>query len=117
MISEKNAEKLVNRMNIDTNPKVSEIVFNKIADAFEKTQTKKSAIIQPNIWRIFLKSRMARLAATAMIICAGMLGIYTFVGDGASVALADVLENMKSMPWMHIVEKTQIPGTETGKHC
>ncbi len=47
-----------------------------------------------------MKSRVARLAAAAVILIAVLIGIYQ--GGGVeSVALAEVFENMKKMPWMH----------------
>jgi len=53
------------------------------------------------VWRIIMESRITKLTAAAVVIIAVTLGIYTFMGNGASVALARVVDNMKKMPWMH----------------
>jgi hypothetical protein len=68
---------------------------------FGKISTKKPAELK--IWRIIMKSKITKLAAAAVIIIAVLIGIHYSGGsiDGASVALAQVTENMKRMPWLH----------------
>lgn len=56
-----------------------------------------------NIGTIIMKNRITKLAVAAIIIIAALIGINHLGGsiDMASVAWADVVENMKNMPWMH----------------
>ena len=56
-----------------------------------------------NIWRIIMTSKMTKFAVAAVIVIAALIGINHFGGsiDGTSVALADVIENMEKMPWLH----------------
>jgi hypothetical protein len=52
-----------------------------------------------------MKSRIAKIAAAAVITIAGFVIIYQSGGsiDGATVAFAQITENMKQMPWLHAV--------------
>jgi outer membrane lipoprotein-sorting protein len=61
----------------------------------EKT---KSAELEPNMWRIIMKSRITKFAAAAVIIIAVLIGVNEFGGsiDGAGVAFAEVLEHIRT---------------------
>ena len=102
-----NIEKLIKNIKIDTNAKVDKAVLNDILETFKQSKTKKSAIPQPNIWRIVMKSRITKLATVAVIIIAVLIGIHQFGGsiDGATIAFADISEAMKNVQWMHIVSR------------
>jgi outer membrane lipoprotein-sorting protein len=64
----------------------------------EKLKHKKSAPIQPNIWRTIMKSRITKLTAAAVIIIAILIGVHYLGGsiDGASLAWAEVVEQISS---------------------
>ncbi|MHC4636050.1 MAG: hypothetical protein ACYTBV_00945 [Planctomycetota bacterium] len=97
---EEQFKKLVEKLNIDTEP--SRTHHTKLRwqmlSVFNKSQKKNSPHTQTwqNIWRIIMKSRIIRLAVAAVIIIAVLIGINQFGGsiDGASVAWADVLEQI-----------------------
>lgn len=97
-----NIEKLIKNIKIDTNAKVDKAVLNDILETFKQSKTKKSAIPQPNIWRIVMKSRITKLATVAVIIIAVLIGIHQFGGsiDGATIAFADISEAMKNVQWI-----------------
>ena len=69
------------------------------------------SFVQINIWRKIMSSRITKLAAVAVIIIVGMLGIHFFTGEGTSTAFGQLTEKMKHMMWMHAV----IEGTYSGK--
>ena len=71
--------------------------------AMEKSIKTKSAVIKPNIWRIIMKSKITKVAAAAIIIMGIMVAINYFgrSPDGATMALADTIDAMKKMPWVH----------------
>ena len=75
-----------------------------------KQQTTRLNISPALIWRTIMKSPITKLAAAAVIIIAVLIVINQFGGsiDGATTAFAQITENMKNMPWMHVV----IEGTE-----
>jgi len=65
--------------------------------AQEKLKQMQSASIQPNIWRIIMKSRITKLAVAAVIIIALMLGINYLDTpiDGASTVFAAAMDRVK----------------------
>jgi hypothetical protein len=58
-----------------------------------------------HIWRTIMKSPITKLAAAAVIIIVVLIVINQFDGsiDGATMAFAQITENMKKMPWMHVI--------------
>ncbi len=58
-----------------------------------------------HIWRTIMKSPITKLAAAAVIIIVVLIVINQFDGsiDGATTAFAQITENMKKMPWMHVI--------------
>ncbi|MHC4692662.1 MAG: carboxypeptidase-like regulatory domain-containing protein [Planctomycetota bacterium] len=65
-----------------------------------------------------MKSPITKLAAAAVIIIAVLVSINQFVDspDMAGIALADVIENMKKMPWMEVVTTEYPEGEEPVTH-
>ena len=65
--------------------------------AQEKLKKAQSAIPQPNIWRIIMKSRITKIAAAAVIIIALILGINYLDApiDGASTVFAAAMDRVK----------------------
>jgi hypothetical protein len=93
-----NIEKLLKDINIDTNVKTDNAVLGDVIEAFEKSKKQKSAIIEPNIWRIIMKSRITKLAAAAVIIIAVILGLN--ITDGpeiTGVAWGEVVRNVEKI--------------------
>lgn len=56
-----------------------------------------------------MKSRITKLAAAAMVIIVTLIGIDYFSGsvDPTSVAWGKMIENMKQLPWMHIIMESE----------
>lgn len=77
-------------------------------DALEE---KESAQLRPagEILRAIWQSKITRLAAAAVIVIAALLGAHRLIGpiDGATVALGQVVQNMKAMPWMRIISEQE----------
>jgi hypothetical protein len=62
-----------------------------------------------------MKNRITKLAIAAVLIIAVMLGTYAITGsfDGSSIVLADVVENMRKMPWVHASIEMDQAGQKT----
>lgn len=88
MRSAENIEKMIKNINIETNVKTDKAVLGDIVEVFEKSKKNKSAIIQPSIWRIIMKSNITKFAASAVIIIAVILGLTTILDHGATPAYA-----------------------------
>ena len=102
-------EKLIKDVNIQTNVQTDEAVLDDVLNTFAK-----SAGHQPKIWRIIMKSKITKLATAAVIVISVLIGINQFGVpiDGTSIALAQMSEKMKQMPWLHIVSNMKRPGDE-----
>lgn len=89
--------------------------------AQEKLKQTQSASIQPNIWRIIMKSRITKLAVAAVIIIVLMLGINYLDTpiDGASTVFAAAMDRVKqarTFSCTSIFEVTYEDGGERGKY-
>ena len=93
-----NIEKLITELVLPGAKAADECILNDALAAYEKSETKKAAERQPNIWRIIMKSPITKLAAAAVIVIAVLIGINQLGGsiDGASVAWAQVVEQLNN---------------------
>jgi hypothetical protein len=103
----KNADdikRFMEKASVSSNPKVNKDIFNELADEMEKT---KQAGTSLNMWRIIMKSPITKLAVAACVIIAVIIGIIQFTGpiNISTIALADISEAMKNVPWMHQFSK------------
>ena len=101
-----NIENLIKNAEMDTNANTNEAVLGDVLKAFEKSKNKKSALVQPSIWRIIMKSKITKLAAAAIIIAFMLI---TYLGnvtlDLTSTAFAQMTEAMKKKPWLHAISQ------------
>ncbi|MDD5327329.1 MAG: hypothetical protein PHY02_05885 [Phycisphaerae bacterium] len=63
-----NIKKLIQNVSIKTNPKVNKAVLNSLFDEQDKSRETRSAIFQPSVWRIIMKSRITKFAAATVVI-------------------------------------------------
>jgi len=68
-------KKLFVKSNVTVSSELDDKIINDAFQAFENSRKTKSAALQPNIWRIIMKSRITKLAAAAVIIIAVLIGI------------------------------------------
>jgi len=109
MKSAENIEKLIKNLDldIDTNVETDRVILRELIEAHEKSKKMKSALDRPNIRRTIMKSPITKLAAAAVIIITVTIVVNWFGGsiDGSGIALGQIMENMKKMPWMVMVTK------------
>ena len=81
----------------EANPEVTIRDLKRVRESFGKRMTKQQTT-QQKMLRIIMKSKITKFAAAAVIIIAVLIGIHYSGGsiDGASVAWADVMEQIKS---------------------
>ncbi|MBN2455384.1 MAG: hypothetical protein JXB29_02415 [Sedimentisphaerales bacterium] len=89
--------------------------------AMKETIQKQSAVHQPNVRRVIMKSKIWKLAAAAIVIIAVLAGLPFFGGKGSGVALADVLERIEQVQaFMYRMKMTMTgvmqPGMPAGKN-
>jgi len=102
-----NIEKLIKNTNIDVNQGMSEVVFKKMVEAYEKSEKKKGSVAQPNIWRIIMNNKLTKLSATAVAVIIAVI-IATQFFTATNISLAQAFDNMRKMPWMHITTHTTV---------
>ena len=111
MKSKSEMERLAKKIRFSPNAAADERILTSAEAALEKSIKAKSAALQPNIWRIIMKSRITKLAAAAAIIIAVILGLNIIGGpDMASVAWADVVKNVEQIRTSIYRTKTSIEG-------
>ena len=105
-------DKLIKKLETKASAELDERVHSEISKALAKSEKTKSAKLEPNIWRIIMKSRITKLAAAAVIIIAVLIGINQFGGslDIAGVAWADVVKNVEQIRTSIYRSKTSIEG-------
>ncbi len=111
-----NIEKLIKNIDIDTNAKTDKAVLGNVIKAFEKSKNKKSALVQPSIWRIIMKSKITKFAASAAVIIAFILSMTLSDKTVApAFGMNDVLAAMAKAEWLHMTwEFTEVnTGSDT----
>ena len=78
-------------LKVTTRADLDKRVLNNVMETLDELEKKESAVIEPNIWRLVMRTRVAKLAAAAVIIIAVTLGMSEFLGP-SSIAWADVVE-------------------------
>ena len=98
MSSAKKIKKLFAKSGLTVNSKIDERIISDALTAFDKPEKTQSVSSEPKIWRLIMKSKITKITAAAVIIIAVFIAIHQFGGsiDGATVAWADVLENMEA---------------------
>ena len=99
-----NIEKWIKDTDIDTNAGMDRVVLDDVLKALEQSR-KQTAVKQPGIWRIIIKSKMIKIAAVVVIVIT-IQSIFEFSGPRdtglVSVALARTTEALKKAQWVHI---------------
>jgi len=103
MKSADDIKKSVKRLNMTAGPELHDRVLGSLLRTMEESTKQPSIRQEPNIWRIIVKSKTTKFAAAAVIIIGIMIGLNFLTGspDGASIAFAEIADNMEKMPWMH----------------
>jgi len=111
-----NIEKVIKNTSIETSAKTDKAVLEDIVEAFGKSKRKESAITQPSIWRIIMKSKFTKLAIAALVVIAALIAISQYGGSigGTSVVWADVVKNTEqAQAFTYRERETQKYGGET----
>lgn len=100
---EDHLKKLVPMLRYKTRPEIHNKVLGSILEILEESNKMKSNAIHPNIWKIVIKSKIAKFAASAVIVIAVLIGINQFGRsiDVATSALAAMKKAVERMPVMH----------------
>ncbi len=104
-----NIEKLIKKLRYKTSPETHDRVLGNVLQALDEKEKQKPGVFVPDTWRTIMKSKITRMAAAAVIIIAVFVGIHQFGGDGASVAFADIVEQLANARTMTYSVVTRTP--------
>ena len=93
MRSAQNIEKLIKNLHDTTSTDMDERVLKDVLKVLEQSERTKSALVQPNIWRKIMKSRVTKLATAAVIIIAAVLAMTFFDKSISTASAAQVLQD------------------------
>jgi hypothetical protein len=98
-----NIKKLIRDASIKTHPAVNKAVLNNLFDELDKSQKTDSAILQPSVWRIIMKSRITKFATAAVIITAVTVSIiFLNKSTAPAYAIEQSLQAYHSVRYLHI---------------
>ncbi len=100
-------KRLIKKSRYKASPEAYDKALGSFLQAVDAYKKQKSAITEPNMWRIIMKSKITKLAAAAMIIIAAIIALHNGSVDIASPAfgIEDVLAAMQQAEWMHATAK------------
>ncbi len=92
-----NIKKLIRKLHDTSSAEMDERVLGDVLRALEESE-KTSALTQPKIRRIIMKSPITKLAVAAVVITVVALGLFEFIGTGStsSVAWAEVAKKVEA---------------------
>ena len=104
MKSAENLKKSIKRLHVAAKPELHDRVLGGLLKRMEESVNQPSAITEPNIWRMIMKSNYTKIAA-AIILVATILGVYIFhiPPDGAKIAWAQMNRELQNVKWMHTI--------------
>ena len=109
-----NIKKLIKNAPIKTNPAVNEAVLRDLLNELDKSEKKPSAALQPNIWKIIMKSRITQLTTAAVIIIAVLVGINFLNG---TTSWAEIIKAFNEVENVHFSSTMfGLDGTKTEYH-
>ena len=96
MSSVKKIKRLFAKSDVTVNSKVDDRIINDALTAFDKSEKTKPVSAEHNIWRIIMKNRITKLAASAVIIIAILFGLKLIGGpDMTNVAWAELVQRVE----------------------
>jgi outer membrane lipoprotein-sorting protein len=101
-------EKLIKKLHYETSAETHDRVLGNVMQALDEKQ-KAGIIIKPDLWRMIMKTKVAKLAAAAVIIAAVLVGIHQLGGKGANAVYASVVEQLQYARTMTYNIVTQTP--------
>ena len=97
MKSVKEVERIIKKFCITADIKMDKKICEGVSEVMERRKQIQSDSIQPNIWRIVMKSPITKIAAAAVIIVACSTSLILWRSTGSGIALADVLTRIEQV--------------------
>jgi hypothetical protein len=97
MISADRMRRLFDAAAVRANSAPDNAVFKKIETVYTKAVQHKSARQRPSMWRLVMRSPLAKLAVAAAVLIACGIGLSLWRTTGSGIALADVLARVEQV--------------------
>ncbi len=99
-----NIDKLFKKLRLKSSAQLNERVHSEIARALEKSTETKPAPMEPNVWRIVMKSRVTRFAtAAAIIVIAAISILYLDQLITPAYGLQQTVEAVRGIRFLHVI--------------
>jgi hypothetical protein len=102
MKPEENIEKLIKSLHFKASAEMHERTLNDVLDAHGESKGAKPAELQPHLWRIIMKSKIAKLAVACVIIAiAAVLVIYLERATPSAYAIVQTIEASRGIKQLY----------------
>jgi len=92
-----NINKLIKKLQLKASAELDKRVHDDISRALAESEKTKSAVTQPNIWRIIMKNPLTKVAIASVLTIACLTGLFFWKSTGSGIALADVLTRIEQV--------------------
>jgi len=113
MKSASKIERLAKKIRFSPNAAADERILTSAEAALEKSIKTKPAALQPNIWRIIMKSRITKIAAAAVIILIAVIGL-TLLDKSVTPAWA-IEDTIKALEHIYSIKISGIVTNDSGE--
>ena len=92
-----NVNELIKKLKLKASVNLDKRVHDDISMALAESEKTKSAVTQPNIWRIIMKNPLTKVAIASVLTIACLTGLFFWKSTGSGIALADVLTRIEQV--------------------
>ena len=110
MKSARDIEQSIKKLAVESSDRIHDRILEKLLRKLDKSK-RQATVEQANMWRIIMKSPITKIAAAAVILIGLAFVLHNGSVDIASNVYAQMSENIRKMPWVHIITT----GTHEGK--
>jgi hypothetical protein len=108
-------EKLIKKSHIKAGSDLHQRTINDALQAQAESNKKNSALLQPEIWRILMKSPITKIAIAAVVTIACLIGLSLWRATGSGIALADVLARIEQVKAYRFQQSMKMTGADPNK--
>jgi len=108
-----NINELIKKLKLKASADLDKRVHDDISRALAESEKTKSAVTQPNIWRIIMKNPLTKVAIASVLTIACLTGLFFWKSTGSGIALADVLTRIEQVTAYMYQMRSTITGQQT----
>jgi outer membrane lipoprotein-sorting protein len=101
-----NIENALEKMNFTAGAELRKQILDDAMKAHEQTKTQ-PAYEKPNIWRTIMQSKITKLAAAAVVIITGIIGVHFLTSTSAYAQVVEEIRNARTVVYTLITQTNQ----------